>query len=147
MSDEGGPFGGTPDEYCDYVLQSYLWGELAGVDKYFHFQLDNSNGHGLYDSMLGRPKPVLTTYQDVLGSVWLPPGWLHSGTVAAGSVCCRGTLRLRQPGQRDSISLNCPVMMGGAFLWLLPIRTEPSIFKCRREKYRQPSSIGTIAAS
>lgn len=59
-------FGVTPDEYCDYILQSYAWGSLADVQKFFHFQLDNSNGHGLYTGMLGQPKPVLTTYRDVL---------------------------------------------------------------------------------
>jgi len=66
MSDQGGQFGGTSDEYCDYVLQSYAWGELAGVSKFFWFQLDNSNGLGLYAGMLGAPKPALTTYRDVL---------------------------------------------------------------------------------
>ena len=68
MTDKGGTFGGTPDEYCDYVLQSYAWGSLAHVDRFFHFQLDNSNGHGLYTGMLGEPKPVLTTYRDVLAA-------------------------------------------------------------------------------
>lgn len=66
MTDKGGVFGGTPEEYCDYVLQSYAWAALAGVQRLFHFQLDNSNGHGLYRGMLGEPKPVLTTYRDVL---------------------------------------------------------------------------------
>lgn len=66
VTDRGGAFGVTPDEHCDYVLQSYAWGSLAGVQKFFFFQLDNSNGHGLYTSMLGQPKPVLTTYRDVL---------------------------------------------------------------------------------
>jgi hypothetical protein len=66
ITDHGGAFGGTPQEYCDYVLQSYAWGSLAGVQKFFHFQLDNSNGHGVYSGMLGQPKPVLTTYRDVL---------------------------------------------------------------------------------
>jgi len=66
FTDKGGVFGGTPDDYCDYVLQSYAWGSLAGVERLFHFQLDNSNGHGLYKGMLGDPKPVLTTYCDVL---------------------------------------------------------------------------------
>ena len=55
--DAGGLFGGTADEYCDYLLQSFAWGELAGVERFFHFQLDNSNGLGLYDGMLGKPKP------------------------------------------------------------------------------------------
>jgi len=64
--DAGGVFGGTPDEYCDYILQSFAWGKLAGVQRFFHFQLDNSNGHGLYDGMLGKPKPALITYRDVL---------------------------------------------------------------------------------
>ena len=64
--DKGGLFGGTSDDYCDYVLQSYAWACLAGVERLFHFQLDNSNGHGLYTGMLGEPKPVLTTYRDVL---------------------------------------------------------------------------------
>ena len=61
-----GPFGGTPDEYCDYLLQAFAWGSSAGVERFFHFQLDNSNGHGLYAAMLGDPKPALTTYRDVL---------------------------------------------------------------------------------
>jgi hypothetical protein len=64
--DGGGPFGCTPDEYCDYQLQAFAWGKLAGVERFFHFQLDNSNQHGLYKGMLGEPKPVLTTYRDVL---------------------------------------------------------------------------------
>ncbi len=67
ITDGGGPgFDGTPAEYCDYVLQSFVWGKLAGVERFFHFQLDNSNGCGLYQGMLGDPKPVLTTYRDVL---------------------------------------------------------------------------------
>ena len=61
-----GMFSATPAEYCDYILQSFAWGSLAGVERFFHFQLDNSNGHGLYDGMLGSPKPALTTYRDVL---------------------------------------------------------------------------------
>jgi len=64
--DKGGPFGCTPQEYCDYQLQAFAWGKLAGVECFFHFQLDNSNGHGLYTGMLGEPKPVLATYRDVL---------------------------------------------------------------------------------
>jgi hypothetical protein len=64
--DRGGPFGGTPEEYCDYLLQSYAWAALGGVQRMFHFQLDNSNGHGLYGGMLGSPKPALTAYRDVL---------------------------------------------------------------------------------
>ena len=64
--DVGGPWGGTADEYCDYLLQSFAWAKLAGVDKIFHFQLDNSNGHGLYKGMLGDPKPALSTYTGVL---------------------------------------------------------------------------------
>ena len=59
-------FDGTPAEYCDYMLQSFAWGKMAGVERLFHFQLDNSNGCGLYQGMLGDPKPVLTTYRDVL---------------------------------------------------------------------------------
>lgn len=62
----GGSFGLSPDEYCDYMLQSYAWGALAGVQKFFHFQLDNTNGHGLYARGFGDPKPALTTYRDVL---------------------------------------------------------------------------------
>ncbi len=65
-SDSGGTWGGSADEYCDYILQSFVWGKLAGVERFFHFQLDNSNGHGLYTSMLGSPKPVLNTYREVL---------------------------------------------------------------------------------
>jgi len=61
-----GPFAHTPEHYCDYMLQSFVWGSLAGVEKFFHFQLDNSNGHGLYTGMLGEPKPALLTYRDVL---------------------------------------------------------------------------------
>jgi hypothetical protein len=64
--DRGGPFGGTPEEYCDYLLQSYAWAALGGVRRIFHFQLDNSNRHGLYDGMLGNPKPALAAYRDVL---------------------------------------------------------------------------------
>lgn len=64
--DTGGIFGGTSDQYCDYILQSWAWAALAGVQKLFHFQLDNSNGLGLYTGMLGQPKPALTTWRDVL---------------------------------------------------------------------------------
>ena len=64
--DEGGLFGGTPEEYADYVLQSYAWGKLGGVEKFFFFQLDDSNGHGLYDSVPAKGKPALTTYRDIL---------------------------------------------------------------------------------
>lgn len=64
--DVPGPFGGTEDEYCDYILQSYAWGKLAGVQRFFHFQLDNSNGHGLYYSVPAKPKPALIAYRDVL---------------------------------------------------------------------------------
>jgi hypothetical protein len=64
--DKPGPFGGTQDEYCDYILQSYAWGKLAGVERFFHFQLDNSNGHGLYFNLPANPKPALTSYRDVL---------------------------------------------------------------------------------
>ena len=64
--DKGGFLGCTPEEYCDYQLQSFAWGSLARAQKFFHFQLDNSNGHGLYTGMLGQPKPVLQTYRDVL---------------------------------------------------------------------------------
>ncbi|HUS45496.1 MAG TPA: glycosyl hydrolase [Phycisphaerae bacterium] len=66
ITDKGGMFGCSEDEYCDYMLQSFAWGSLAGVSRFFHFQLDNSNGHGLYDGMLGNPKPALKTYRDVL---------------------------------------------------------------------------------
>ena len=66
FSDKGDPLGGTPDEYCDYLLQSYAWGQLAGVERFFHFQLDNSNGLGLYGSVPAKPKPALFTYRDVL---------------------------------------------------------------------------------
>ncbi|HWE00772.1 MAG TPA: hypothetical protein VG326_00075 [Tepidisphaeraceae bacterium] len=64
--DKPGPFGGNEDEYCDYILQSYAWGKLAGVERFFHFQLDNSNGHGLYYQIPKKPKPALTSYRDVL---------------------------------------------------------------------------------
>ena len=67
ITDTGKPgFDGTPEQYCDYVLQSFGWGKLAHVQRLFHFQLDNSNGCGLYQGMLGDPKPVLGTYRDVL---------------------------------------------------------------------------------
>lgn len=63
---EGGPpFGGTSEEYADYILQSYAWGAMAGVQRFFHFQLDNSNGHGLYKGN-GEPKLALFAYRDVL---------------------------------------------------------------------------------
>ena len=64
--DRGGLLGGSADDYCDYVLQSFAWGRLANVERFFHFQLDNSNDLGLYTGMLGDPKPSLTTYRDVL---------------------------------------------------------------------------------
>ncbi len=67
MTDNGpSAFGGSPDDYCEYQLQAFAWGRLAGVKRFFHFQLDNSNGHGLYKGMLGEPKPAFTTYRDVL---------------------------------------------------------------------------------
>lgn len=62
----GSPWGGTEDEYCDYLLQSFAWGKLAGVERFFQFQLDNSNGLGLYDAMLGNPRKALNTYKNVL---------------------------------------------------------------------------------
>lgn len=64
--DTGGLFGGTEAEYADYLLQSFAWGELAGVSRFFHFQLDNSNTLGLYYDVPAKPKPVLVTYRDVL---------------------------------------------------------------------------------
>lgn len=64
--DQGGTFGMNALEYADYMLQSFAWGRLAGVERFFHFQLDNSNGHGLYQGSLGDPKPALTAYRDVL---------------------------------------------------------------------------------
>ncbi|OPZ30631.1 MAG: hypothetical protein BWZ02_00659 [Lentisphaerae bacterium ADurb.BinA184] len=67
MTDNGpNAFGGTPADYAEYQLQAFAWGKLAGVERFFHFQLDNSNQHGLYKGMLGEPKPALTTYRDVL---------------------------------------------------------------------------------
>lgn len=66
IQDNGGLFGCTPEEYGDYVLQSYAWGKLGGVEKFFFFQLDNSNGHGVYADVPDKPKPVLTAYRDVL---------------------------------------------------------------------------------
>ena len=66
FEDRPGIFGGNGDEYCDYLLQAFAWSQLAGVERVFHFQLDNSNAAGLYQGMLGEPKPALTTYQDVL---------------------------------------------------------------------------------
>ena len=65
----GDVFACSPAEYCDYILQSFAWAKMAGVEKLFHFQLDNSNGHGLYTGLmadLGQPKPALTAYRDVL---------------------------------------------------------------------------------
>jgi len=64
--DQPGPFGCAPDQYGDYLLQSFAWGSLSHVQRFFHFQLDNSNGHGLYADGLGAAKPALTTYRDVL---------------------------------------------------------------------------------
>ncbi len=64
--DQGGLFGGTEDEYADYLLQSFVWGELAGVRRFFHFQLDNSNTLGLYYEVPAKPKPALIAYRDVL---------------------------------------------------------------------------------
>jgi len=62
----GDAFALSSAEYGDYLLQSFAWAKMAGVERLFHFQLDNSNGHGLYKGMLGDPKPALTTYRDVL---------------------------------------------------------------------------------
>jgi hypothetical protein len=61
--DQGGPWGGTASDYSDYLIQSFAWSMLSGVQKQFHFQLDNSNGHGLYTGMCGPPKPALQTYK------------------------------------------------------------------------------------
>ncbi|CAN5674007.1 hypothetical protein BH10CYA1_BH10CYA1_55060 [soil metagenome] len=61
--DDGGAWGGTPTEYCDYLVQSFCWATLSGVQKQFHFQLDNSNGHGLFTGMLGPAKPAFNTYK------------------------------------------------------------------------------------
>lgn len=66
FTDDGGAWGGSAEEYCDYLLQSFAWAKLAGVERVIHFQLDNSNGHGLYKGMLGEPKLALATYKDVL---------------------------------------------------------------------------------
>jgi hypothetical protein len=66
LPDQGGLFGGTEDEYSDYLLQSFVWGEVGGVSRFFHFQLDNSNTLGLYLEVPAKPKPVLTTYREVL---------------------------------------------------------------------------------
>ncbi|MBS1955875.1 MAG: hypothetical protein JST89_16950 [Cyanobacteria bacterium SZAS-4] len=59
----GGAWGGTAENYCDYLLQSYCWAKLANVQRNFHFQLDNSNGHGLFESVPDRPKPAFNTYK------------------------------------------------------------------------------------
>ena len=80
MTDRGGVFGGTPDEYADYVLQSYAWAKLGGVEKLFFFQLDNSNRHGLYLSVPDQPKPALIAYRDILAREFAPAqfvGQLH----------------------------------------------------------------------
>lgn len=61
--DGGGAWGGTPDDYCDYLIQSYCWAMLSGVQRNFHFQLDNSNQHGLFTGMLGVAKPAYQTYK------------------------------------------------------------------------------------
>ncbi len=61
-----GPFkvwGGTAMDYCDYLLQSFCWAKLSGVQRNFHFQLDNSNGHGLFDDVPNKPKPAFKTYK------------------------------------------------------------------------------------
>ncbi|HEY9679236.1 MAG TPA: hypothetical protein V6C76_14600 [Drouetiella sp.] len=63
FGDKGGPFGGTPDDYCDYLLQTFCWSKQAKIQSQFHFQLDNSNELGLYDGMLGKAKPALQTYK------------------------------------------------------------------------------------
>lgn len=79
-TDNGGVFGLAPDEYADYVLQSYAWGKLGGVEKFFFFQLDNSNDHGLFHSVPDKPKPALTAYRDVLAKEFAPAkfvGQLH----------------------------------------------------------------------
>ncbi len=39
---------------------------MAGVQRFFHFQLDNSNTLGLYYDVPAKPKPALTAYRDVL---------------------------------------------------------------------------------
>ena len=61
--DVGGPWGGSANDYCDYLIQSYAWALLSGVQKNFHFQLDNTNGHGLFTGMLGTAKPAFQTYK------------------------------------------------------------------------------------
>lgn len=63
FTDRLGPLGGTAEDYCDYLVQTYCWAMLSGVQKNFQFQLDNSNGHGLYNGLLGTPKPALQTYK------------------------------------------------------------------------------------
>lgn len=59
----GGAWGGSAQDYCDYILQSYCWAKLAKVQRNFHFQLDNSNGHGLFESVPDKPKPAFNTYK------------------------------------------------------------------------------------
>ena len=79
-TDDGGVFGLSPETYADYVLQSYAWGKLGGVEKFFFFQLDNSNNHGLFASVPDQPKPALIAYRDVLAKEFAPAkfvGQLH----------------------------------------------------------------------
>lgn len=66
VTDDGGIFGVSPDEYADYILQSYAWGKLGGVEKFFFFQLDNSNTHGLFYSVPDKPKPALIAFRDIV---------------------------------------------------------------------------------
>jgi len=72
FTDDGGLFGGSSEEYSDYVLQSYAWGKLGGAEKFFFFQLDDSNGHGLYSNVPDKPKPVLPAFRDILAKEFVP---------------------------------------------------------------------------
>jgi Glycosyl hydrolase catalytic core len=62
----GSAWGGTEDEYCDYLLQAFAWGKLSGVERFFQFQLDNSNQQGLYDGLLGNARPALYTFRNII---------------------------------------------------------------------------------
>ena len=80
VTDKGGIFGVSPDEYSDYVLQSYAWAKLGGIEKLFFFQLDNSNDHGLFYGVPDKPKSALTAYRDILAKEFAPAtfvGQLH----------------------------------------------------------------------
>ena len=124
--DASGVFGGNADDYCDYELQSFAWGAMADVERFFHFQLDNSNGHGLYDGMLNKPKPVLTTYRDVLTKEFTGAKFVKQWRGSKGVGFLEGHSAYR-PDWKAGYNLFEFQGRGGKRLWIAFADTEKSV--------------------